>query len=174
MPIRSVGTIEFEESIHAPSTASAADGTRKKGTCKFPPRRDHEAGKYSRGRRKESDWSTPEDLPSHSHRFLPDLTRSILGSNRDLTGAETGTAMKCKKLDKRFQGRFGLINVAATRARQLQQGARPKIKTSSVNVAQVALAECLENLIDWDFLVEDTQQPAEVLSKPKLRCNAIC
>ena len=82
--------------------------------------------------------------------------------------------MKLKKLNKRFQGRFGLINVAATRARQLQAGARPKIKTGSVNAAQVAIAECLENLIDWDFLVEDTQPPAEALSaEAKVQCDPL-
>jgi DNA-directed RNA polymerase omega subunit len=75
-----------------------------------------------------------------------------------------------KRIPKRFEGRFGLVSVAATRARQLQDGAKPRIKIrSSSNSAQIAVRECLEELLDWDYLVEDTRQPEETLSQPRLK-----
>ena len=77
--------------------------------------------------------------------------------------------MNFKTIPKRFEGRFGFVNVAATRARQLLDGASPKIKLSSSKAAQVAMTECFESLIEWDYLVEDTEIPQETPSKPTLR-----
>jgi DNA-directed RNA polymerase omega subunit len=75
-----------------------------------------------------------------------------------------------RKIPARFEGRFGLVNVAATRARQLQEGAKPKIKVnSSSNPVQVAIRECLEDRVVWDYLVEDTRLPEETLSQPELK-----
>jgi DNA-directed RNA polymerase subunit K/omega len=64
--------------------------------------------------------------------------------------------MKLKKIPERFRGRYGFVNVAAARAHQLRKGAKPKINLPTNKAAQIAMTECLEGLIVWDFLVEDT------------------
>ena len=79
--------------------------------------------------------------------------------------------MLSKKIPKKFEGRFAFVNVAAARARQIQNGAKPKIKADSGNAAQIAMKEALANLIEWDFLVEDAAVPQ---SKPKLGCAVNC
>ena len=72
------------------------------------------------------------------------------------------------KILQRFEARYAFINVAAARARQIQNGAKPKIRTVSWNAAYIAMKEAEANLIQWNFLVEDTCEVPEHRSLPML------
>jgi DNA-directed RNA polymerase subunit K/omega len=72
------------------------------------------------------------------------------------------------KIPERFEARYAFINVAASRARQIQNGAKPKIKTKFWNAAYIAMKEAEANLIEWDFFVEEPLEKQVPPSPPVL------
>jgi DNA-directed RNA polymerase subunit K/omega len=72
------------------------------------------------------------------------------------------------KIPKKFEARYAFINVAATRARQIQNGAKPKTKTKFWNAAYIAMKEAEADLIEWDFLVEEPSETQVPPSPPAL------
>jgi len=74
-----------------------------------------------------------------------------------------------KRIPRRFEGRFAFVTVAAARARQIQNGAVPRLESPSDNPTRLAMKEAVEDLIDWDFLEEENPQPHGQKSQPRLK-----
>jgi len=56
------------------------------------------------------------------------------------------------KIPKQFDSKFRFILVAAERAKQLQHGAPPRIKTQSRKPATIAVEEVEQNLVPFVIL----------------------
>ena len=50
-----------------------------------------------------------------------------------------------------IDSKFRLILLAAERAEQLLNGARPKLPDASIKKARAAMEEVLEGYVDWDY-----------------------
>lgn len=61
-------------------------------------------------------------------------------------------------LPKEFDSKFRFILVAAERAKQLQNGAPPKLDTSSRKPAYVAIREVEESRVPFEVLEEDDSE----------------
>lgn len=59
------------------------------------------------------------------------------------------------KVPEEFDSKFRFILVAAERAKQLQNGAPPKIDVQSRKPAHVAVLETQQGLVPWDILEEE-------------------
>jgi DNA-directed RNA polymerase subunit omega len=57
-------------------------------------------------------------------------------------------------LPKEIDSKFRLITVAAQRAKQLQNGAKPKVDVRSRKPTRVAMQEVLANAISWELREE--------------------
>ncbi len=62
------------------------------------------------------------------------------------------------KVPPEFDSKFRFILVAAERAKQIQNGAPPKIDVKSGKPAYVALREVEQNLIRYEILEEATEE----------------
>lgn len=62
------------------------------------------------------------------------------------------------RLPKEFDSKFRFILVAAERAKQLQNGAPPKLDLQSRKSAFVAIREVEEGLIPFEILEEDDSE----------------
>lgn len=62
------------------------------------------------------------------------------------------------RIPEEFDSKFRFILVAAERAKQLQNGAPPKINVKSHKPAQIAIKETLEGLVDWEILEEENNE----------------
>jgi DNA-directed RNA polymerase subunit omega len=63
-----------------------------------------------------------------------------------------------------LDSKFRFVILAAKRARQLMQGAKPKIKSKSKNPIRIAQKEVREGFIDYELVEikeEEIQEPAE-------------
>jgi len=65
-------------------------------------------------------------------------------------------------LDVKNAGLFMRVNIAAQRARQIMQGAHPKIQSSSRKPAAIAIQELEADLIEA-YTPEELPEPEEVL-----------
>ncbi|HUG44215.1 MAG TPA: DNA-directed RNA polymerase subunit omega [Acidobacteriota bacterium] len=61
------------------------------------------------------------------------------------------------KLPKTFDSKFRFILVAAERAKQLQNGAPPRIETRSRKPAHIAIKETSLGLVDYVILEEEAE-----------------
>jgi DNA-directed RNA polymerase omega subunit len=61
-------------------------------------------------------------------------------------------------LPKDVDSKFRFITVASQRAKQLQNGAKPRVETRSRKSTRVAIEEALANAISWE--VKDEKPPA--------------
>lgn len=61
------------------------------------------------------------------------------------------------KVPKNFDSKFRFILVAAERAKQIQNGAPPKIDVKSAKPAYIAVREVEQNLIPFEILEEAPQ-----------------
>jgi DNA-directed RNA polymerase omega subunit len=61
-------------------------------------------------------------------------------------------------LPKDVDSKFRFITVASQRAKQLQNGAKPRVDTRSRKSTRVAIEEALANAISWE--VKDVKPPA--------------
>lgn len=61
-------------------------------------------------------------------------------------------------IPEQYDSRYRFILVAAERAKQIQRGAPPRVKTNSVKPARIAIEEVEKDLIEYDVLEEDFGQ----------------
>lgn len=62
------------------------------------------------------------------------------------------------KIPAEFDSKFRFILVAAERAKQIQNGAPPKIETKSRKPAYIAVKEVEEGLIQYEILEEEEEE----------------
>ena len=63
-------------------------------------------------------------------------------------------------LPKEVDSKFRFITVSAQRAKQLQNGAKPRVEMKSRKPTRVAMQEVLANAVSWELM--DPQAPAPV------------
>jgi DNA-directed RNA polymerase subunit omega len=64
-------------------------------------------------------------------------------------------------LPKDVDSKFRFITVAAQRAKQVQQGAKPRVETRSRKPTRIAMEEVLAQTVSWEFKEEGAAQPQE-------------
>jgi DNA-directed RNA polymerase subunit omega len=64
-------------------------------------------------------------------------------------------------LPKDVDSKFRFIVVAAQRAKQLQNGAKPRVETRSHKPTRVAMQETLANAVSWEVKEPEPKPPAE-------------
>jgi DNA-directed RNA polymerase subunit omega len=62
-------------------------------------------------------------------------------------------------LPKEVDSKFRFITVAAQRAKQIQNGAKPRVETVSRKPTRVAMQEVLANAISWEIREEAEPAP---------------
>ena len=62
-----------------------------------------------------------------------------------------------QRIPKEYGSKFRFILVAAERAKQLQNGAPPKLQAKSKKAAHIAIKEAQESLVEWEILEEDAE-----------------
>lgn len=62
-------------------------------------------------------------------------------------------------LPKDVDSKFRFITVAAQRAKQLQNGAKPRVESRSRKATRIAMEEVLAEAVSWE-LREDAKTPA--------------
>jgi DNA-directed RNA polymerase omega subunit len=55
--------------------------------------------------------------------------------------------------------KFRLVTLVSQRAKQLQNGARPRVETGGHKFAHVALREVMAGLISWSLLEKVAEEP---------------
>lgn len=55
------------------------------------------------------------------------------------------------KIEEIVDSKFRFVLVAAKRAEQLMQGARPRIDTEATKIARIAMDEVLDSEVTWDY-----------------------
>jgi DNA-directed RNA polymerase subunit omega len=63
-------------------------------------------------------------------------------------------------LPKEVDSKFRFITVAAQRAKQLQNGAKPRVEMKSRKPTRVAMQEVLANAVSWEVRAADEPKPA--------------
>ena len=63
-------------------------------------------------------------------------------------------------LPKEVDSKFRFITVAAQRAKQLQNGAKPRVEMKSRKPTRVAMQEVLANAVSWEVKSADVPPPA--------------
>lgn len=69
--------------------------------------------------------------------------------------------MKGLILPKDVDSKFRFITVAAQRAKQLQNGAKPRVETRTRKPTRVAVHEVLAGAVSWEIKDETAAAPAE-------------
>lgn len=62
-------------------------------------------------------------------------------------------------LPKEVDSKFRFITVAAQRAKQLQNGAKPRVEMKSRKPTRVAMQEVLANAVSWEVRSADEPVP---------------
>lgn len=62
------------------------------------------------------------------------------------------------KIPESFDSKFRFILVAAERAKQIQNGARPRIDVKSRKPAFIAIKETEQGLVDYEILEEEADE----------------
>lgn len=57
-------------------------------------------------------------------------------------------------LPREVESKFRFIVVAAQRAKQVQNGAKPRVETRSRKPTRIAMAETLANAVSWELMAE--------------------
>ena len=65
-------------------------------------------------------------------------------------------------LPKDVDSKFRFITVAAQRAKQLQNGAKPRVEVKSHKATRVAIDEVLAGLVSWEVLPKPPVSTPEV------------
>jgi len=66
-------------------------------------------------------------------------------------------------LPKEVDSKFRFITVASQRAKQLQNGAKPRVEVKSRKPTRVAMQEVLANAVSWEFKDEAEKAAAEAV-----------
>jgi DNA-directed RNA polymerase subunit omega len=72
--------------------------------------------------------------------------------------------MKDLILPKDVDSKFRFITVAAQRAKQIQNGAKPRIESRTRKPTRVAMQEVLAGAVSWEVKDDLTAAPAEAES----------
>jgi DNA-directed RNA polymerase omega subunit len=64
-------------------------------------------------------------------------------------------------LPKEVDSKFRFITVASQRAKQLQNGAKPRVEVKSRKPTRVAMQEVLANAVSWEFEEKPEKAAAE-------------
>ena len=64
-------------------------------------------------------------------------------------------------LPKDVDSKFRFITVAAQRAKQLQNGAKPRVEMKSPKPTRVAMQEVLANAVSWEVMDPPVKTPVE-------------
>lgn len=64
-------------------------------------------------------------------------------------------------LPREVDSKFRFITVAAQRAKQLQNGAKPRVESRSRKSTRVAMQEVLAGAVSWELKEEAPKAPAE-------------
>jgi len=64
-------------------------------------------------------------------------------------------------LPKEVDSKFRFITVAAQRAKQIQNGAKPRVEARSRKSTRIAMQEVLAGAISWELRDEPVKQGAE-------------
>lgn len=56
-----------------------------------------------------------------------------------------------ERIPERIDSTFRYVLIAARRAEQLVQGARPKLETTSAKPTSTAMLEVSQDLVEWDY-----------------------
>jgi DNA-directed RNA polymerase omega subunit len=67
--------------------------------------------------------------------------------------------MKHLILPKDLDSKFRFITVASQRAKQLQNGAKPRVETRNRKSTRIAMQEVLAGTVSWEFQGEETDTP---------------
>ncbi len=65
-------------------------------------------------------------------------------------------------LPREVDSKFRFITVAAQRAKQLQNGAKPRVEARSRKATRLAMQEVLANAISWEVRDEVARQGVDV------------
>lgn len=65
-----------------------------------------------------------------------------------------------QKIPERIGSKYRFIIIAAERAKQLQNNAKPKIKTKSTKPAYIAMKEVEADLIEFEIPPSDAPNPS--------------
>ena len=65
------------------------------------------------------------------------------------------------KIPDEFDSKFRFILVASERAKQIQNGARPKIESETVKPALISIQEVEEGLVAYEILEEEEEEEEE-------------
>ena len=71
-------------------------------------------------------------------------------------------------LPKDIDSKFRFITVASQRAKQLQNGAKPRVDTRSLKATTIAMEEVLQDAVSWEILDEETARAAEAAAAAAL------
>jgi DNA-directed RNA polymerase subunit omega len=63
-------------------------------------------------------------------------------------------------LPKDVDSKFRFITVAAQRAKQLQNGAKPRVEARSRKPTRIAMQEVLQGAVSWEFNENGAKPPA--------------
>ena len=67
------------------------------------------------------------------------------------------------KIDETVDSKFRFVLVAAKRAEQLMQGARPRVETDATKIARSAMDEILGGEVEWDYgPAPEAEEPEEL------------
>jgi DNA-directed RNA polymerase subunit omega len=67
-------------------------------------------------------------------------------------------------LPKEVESKFQFITVAAQRAKQLQNGAKPRVEARTRKPTRVAMQEVLAGAVSWEMKEEIPPAPVEAAS----------
>jgi DNA-directed RNA polymerase subunit omega len=67
-------------------------------------------------------------------------------------------------LPKEVESKFQFITVAAQRAKQLQNGAKPRVEARTRKPTRVAMQEVLAGAVSWEMKEEAPPAPVEAVS----------
>jgi DNA-directed RNA polymerase subunit omega len=65
-----------------------------------------------------------------------------------------------ERIPERIDSTFRYVLIAARRAEQLLQGARPKLEASVAKPTSTAMLEVSQELVDWDYGPPPAPEPA--------------
>lgn len=65
-------------------------------------------------------------------------------------------------LPKTVDSKFRFITVAAQRAKQIQNGAKPRVESRTRKSTRIAIQEVLAGAISWEIKEDGTKAPVEV------------
>ncbi len=68
--------------------------------------------------------------------------------------------MKYLILPKDLDSKFRFITVASQRAKQLQNGAKPRVETRNRKSTRIAMQEVLAGAVSWEFVNEEAEGQA--------------